>query len=241
MEKSVYLRQINYQKTHWWFEGRRRLIYSLLRKFLRSSKKLKILDFGCGSGTNINVLKKIGKVEAFEKDKTTREYLSYKYKNFSNVKIIKKIKSNNLYDVILAADVIEHIKNDKKIIFFLKSKLKKNGVILITVPAYNFLFSKKDIILKHYRRYSYTNFKKLIEKDFEIIKISFYNFFLFLPISIITIIFKLLRYDYIEKVEKTPFFLINKILLTILNFENILLKFTNFPFGVSLLFIGKKK
>lgn len=241
MEKSVYIRQINYQKTHWWFEGRRNLIHSLFKKFLKNNNNLKILDFGCGSGTNINILKKIGKVDAYEKDKKTRDYLSLKYKNISNVKVIKKIKPNVLYDVILAADVIEHIKNDKKTIIFLKNKLKKKGTILITVPAYNFLFSKKDIILKHYRRYSFTSFRKLIQKKFEIQKISFYNFFLFLPISIITIIFKLIKYDYIDKVEKTPHFLINKILIAILNFENFLLKFIDFPFGVSILFVGKKK
>ena len=241
MEKSVYIRQINYQKTHWWFEGRRNLIHSLFKKFLKNNNNLKILDFGCGSGTNINILKKIGKIDAYEKDKKTRDYLSLKYKNISNVKVIKKIKPNVLYDVILAADVIEHIKNDKKTIIFLKNKLKKKGTILITVPAYNFLFSKKDIILKHYRRYSFTSFRKLIQKKFEIQKISFYNFFLFLPISIITIIFKLIKYDYIDKVEKTPHYLINKILITILNFENFLLKFIDFPFGVSILFVGKKK
>ena len=72
------------------------------------------------------------------------------------------------YDLILLADVLEHIKDDKRIVKKLNKNLKKNGFILITVPSYKILFSKKDLILGHYRRYSKTeilnlfrNFKKV--------------------------------------------------------------------------------
>jgi 2-polyprenyl-3-methyl-5-hydroxy-6-metoxy-1,4-benzoquinol methylase len=53
----------------------------------------------------------------------------------------------NFYDIILLADVIEHVKKPKILINNLKKFLKKDGQIIITVPAYQFLFSKKDKVL----------------------------------------------------------------------------------------------
>ena len=81
--------------------------------------------------------------------------------------------------MILAADVIEHIKNDKQIVKSLNKILKKNGLIVVTVPAYQFLFSKKDQALKHFRRYNLNGLKKLFNSDFKTLKISYYNSLLF--------------------------------------------------------------
>ena len=241
MQKSVYLRHIKNQKTHWWFHGRRNLIFSLIKRFVYKKKKLRILDFGCGSGTNIKALLNFGEVHAYEKDKNTNQYLLSKYKNIKKVKILKKIKQNYLYDCIVLADVLEHIKDDKKILITLRKKLKKKGIILLTVPAYNFLFSKKDEVLKHFRRYEYSIFKKLLMKNFKVLKISFFNTILFLPIAIITIFFKFLKFDYINEVEETPNFFINKILYLILRVETLLLKYIDFPFGMSIILVGEKK
>ena len=134
-----------------------------------------------------------------------------------------------------------HIKDDKKILITLRKKLKKKGIILLTVPAYNFLFSKKDEVLKHFRRYEYSIFKKLLMKNFKVLKISFFNTILFLPIAIITIFFKFLKFDYINEVEETPNFFINKILYLILRVETLLLKYIDFPFGMSIILVGEKK
>ena len=86
-----------------------------------------------------------------------KSFLKNKFKKTKNVRIINKIK--NQYDLVLAADVVEHIKNDKQIIKNFYDFLKKDGHILITVPAFNFLFSNKDIALKHFRRYRKSNIK----------------------------------------------------------------------------------
>ena len=103
--------------------------------------------------------------------------------------------------MIVLADVLEHIKKDKKKINYLKKKLKKNGKILITVPAYKILFTKKDIILGHYRRYTINEIRNIF-KRFKILKLSYFNFFLFLPISISLIFYKILKSDFIDSVEK---------------------------------------
>ena len=140
----------------------------------------------------------------------------------------------------LVADVVEHIKNDKKIINLFHKRLKNSGFLVLTVPAFNFLYSKKDIDLKHYRRYSLTEIKKLIPDELKSIKLSYYNFFLFFPIVISIIFFKLFNIQFIDTVEKTPNIIINKLLYYIFNLEKFFLKFINFPFGVSLILFAKK-
>ena len=240
MEKKVYERHIKNQKTHWWFSVRRELISKFIKRYSKN-KKLKILDYGCGSGTNIKALTKFGDVYCYEKDKRTLDYLSSEYKEDKKVTIIKNLKRQIKYDLIILADVLEHIKEDSNALKTLKKFLKPQGQILITVPAYNFLFSKKDEVLKHFRRYGYNEIKNLISKNFKILRITFFNTLLFFPIALITFIFKIFRVDYIEDVENTPNKLINNLLYYIFSIELFFLKYIDFPFGVSIIIVGEKK
>lgn len=119
--------------------------------------------------------------------------------------------------------------------------LNKNGQILITVPAFDFLFSNMDKVLLHYRRYTKNNIKKIILKYFNITKLSYYNFFLFIPIVISIICLKIFRVSFIDYVEKKPNIILNSILFQIFHSEKFLLNFLNFPFGISLIALAKKK
>ena len=118
MEKSIYLKQIDNESKHWWFKARREILNKQIKKY-STKKKMSILDFGSGSGANIYMLSKYGEVDVYEKDHKTSNFLKKKF-NRNGIKIIKKCFSKKKYDLILAADVIEHIKNDKKIINKLK-------------------------------------------------------------------------------------------------------------------------
>jgi len=240
MEKEVYLRHIENKNKHWWFKARREILNFQIKKY-KYKNKMNVLDFGAGSGTNIGMLSYFGKVDVYEKDAKTSRFLKKRYQN-KKINIINKPFSRiQKYDLILAADVIEHIKDDKKIINDLNKILKKNGLLIITVPAYNFLFSKKDESLKHFRRYNHVNLERLFDKSFLKIKMSYYNFFLFLPISILIIFFKIINYQFINDVEKKPITSINFIFYSIFRFEKFILKWVNFPFGLSILSIFKKR
>ena len=167
------------------------------------------------------------------------KYLKKKYKNKKKFKVLNHI-NNNKFDLIILADVLEHLKNDKKELLKLKKCLNKKGLILITVPAYKFLFSKKDEILGHYRRYNKEEIKKLF-KNFNPIKLTYFNFLLFIPISISIIILKILRINFIDEVEKMPNRIINKLLFIIFILEKKIIKNFNLPFGISLLGLFEKK
>ena len=235
MNKKTFLRQIKNQKEHWWFQARKKIIDQIISNNI-SKKNNNILDFGSGSGVNLDILKKYGSVDVHEKNKFARSILK-KDKNvktiFSNLKLKK-----NYYDIILLADVIEHIEKPKILIKNLKKFLKKDGQLLITVPAYQFLFSKKDEVLGHYRRYNMNTLKKEL-KEFKIVNISYFITFLSLPIIILTIINKIFKRDYISKVETTPNYILNKILYIIFKSEKFFLRYFNFSFGISIYILVK--
>ena len=245
MEPKVYLRHIENEGAHWWFKARRAIIYSIIKNNINfESKKINILDYGAGSGTNIGMLNKFGYVHVYEKDEKTSRFLKEKFKKYENIKIIQKPNNNNnkeFFDLILIADVIEHVEDDMAILQYLSELLNKNGQILITVPAFDFLFSNKDKVLRHYRRYNKKNIKKIISKYFNIIKLSYYNFFLFIPLAIYIICSKIFRVNFIDFVEKKPNIILNSILFQIFHSEKFLLNFLNFPFGLSLIVLAKKK
>lgn len=235
MKNETFLRQIANQKKHWWFQARKKIIFKIIRE-IKLKRNLKILDFGAGSGVNTEMLSVFGKVDVFEKNKTALNFLR------KNIKINKSFSNltmkENHYDFILLADVIEHIKKPKNTLKFLKKILKKNGYILITVPAYQFLFSKKDETLGHFRRYDKKSLLKEID-NYKLEKISYFNTLLFPLISLVTLWNKFFKVDYIKDVEKTPNFIVNKFLYIIFSIESYLLKIFNFPFGISIYMLLK--
>jgi len=237
MKPEVYRRHIENFSNHWGFRARKNIIEESIKNFIKK-KKLKILDFGSGSGVNIKMLSSFGTVTIYEPENNTFGYLKRKYKNSKSVKFAK-ILGNKKFDLIVAADVIEHIKNDKQIVTKLSKNLNKNGFVLATVPAFNFLFSKKDLDLHHYRRYSIKEFKNLFKK-FDIIKLSYFNFILFLPIAITILILKLVKINFIEEVENKPLNLFNNLFYLLFNLEKKILKYFDLPFGISIIGIFKK-
>ncbi len=237
MKKEVYKRHIENFDNHWWFQGRKHVIKKVIEKSFKK-RKIKILDFGAGSGVNLSMLSRFGSVSIYEPHKKTQKFLEKKYSS-KKFNILTKL-NNNKYDLILLADVLEHIKKDKDQIKKLSNSLKKEGKIFITVPAFNCLFTKKDIVLGHYRRYNISQLKKIF-KNFKINKLSYFNFFLFLPISISLILLKFLKTDFIDSVEKKPNIVLNKILYLIFKLESNLINIFNFPIGVSILGVFQKK
>jgi 2-polyprenyl-3-methyl-5-hydroxy-6-metoxy-1,4-benzoquinol methylase len=236
LNNKTFLRHIKNQQNHWWFQSRKKILHQIisginLKRFIYS------LDFGSGSGVNIDMLQKYGNVDIHEKNKVAR--LNIK-KNYNIKKIYKSLNfKKGYYDLILIADVLEHVEKPEKLLIILKKSLKKNGHILITVPAYQFLFSNKDITLKHYRRYELKTLKKIIS-NFKIIKISYSNTLLFIPLAILILINKTLKRDFINDAETTTHFIINKLLYYIFSCESFLLRFFKFPFGMSIYTLVKK-
>lgn len=135
--------------------------FSLFEKYLSGS----LAEVGPGNCIHIKkYIKKASKITLFEP--STNFYSRLKKIKSPKVKLIKNYfnsKKNN-FDAIICLDVIEHIKDDKREVKKLINSLRKGGKLIIIVPAFNFLYSKFDQDIGHFRRYSKRNIKFLFKK-----------------------------------------------------------------------------
>ncbi|MCK4816349.1 class I SAM-dependent methyltransferase [bacterium] len=180
MLREGYAVTAEFEENHWWFRSRRDLIFEQVKKAVvdieHQGKKLNILDYGCGTGYNLRLLAKFGTV-------TGADINTVAIKEFSKVGNYRYIDlSNNLtpyygmYDLIVALDVIEHIDYDVQALKDIWKLLRINGELIITVPAYEWLWSGEDIISQHKRRYTKSSLRAAIrDAGYEEIFLSYFN------------------------------------------------------------------
>lgn len=137
----------------------RRYQFSLIKEYICGQ----VAEVGPGNGINLKFYKSLAKkIYLFEPSQMFIKKLK-KNKN-KKIKIINTVftKSKNKYNTIIYLDVLEHIKNDSKEIMNAYNSLKKNGYLIINVPAFQHLYSKFDEDLLHFKRYSKKDFKKIL-------------------------------------------------------------------------------
>lgn len=144
-----------------------------------------VLEVGAGIGSNTDLLlrghhKQYKRWLCLEPDKKLAADLSFFFKNnlhTSSCEIIngtiKNLTQHDLFDTILYIDVLEHIKNDRIELEYAKKHLKPEGVLIILVPAHQWLYSNFDKSIGHYRRYNKKMLKKLIPDDLEVLKTEY--------------------------------------------------------------------
>jgi len=239
--KENYCIDIRIENTHWWFSVRRQILNNLISN-LNFSKKEWALDVGCGVGSNLKVLKSkemnvIGLDKSFNALSAIIQMIKLPLINGDLYRLPFK---TNSFRLVIAMDILEHLENDEIGIEEIYRVLKNGGVLILTVPAFNFLWGLQDEITGHKRRYLRKEIsKKLVSKNFYILKSSYFNFFLFFPILLTRRLIYILKLK-IESENKINFCLLNLILKIIFSIEAYWLRFSSFPFGVSILFIAKK-
>jgi len=241
MDKEIYTQMSRHEDKHWWFAGRRKIIKSILDRFYEKTAFNKILEVGCGTGGNLALLSKYGTLVAIELDDEALEVSAKR-----NICPIHKgslpdqLQLTDKFDLICMLDVLEHIEDDLQSLHNIASRLNDNGMLLITVPAYNFLWSAHDEMHHHKRRYTRKQLKELILKNGLTIKYStYFNTLLFPIVYSVRLVGKL-----INKIQppdvNTPSPVINWILQHFFQLEIPLLNMTTLPFGVSILVIAEK-
>ena len=130
---------------------------------IKDKIKKKILEVGPGNCVFLDRYCKISKeIFLFEPSENFRIKLSSKIENFKEVKLIKEY-DNSTYDTIIYLDVVEHIEDDQNEILSAYNRLNKDGYLIINVPAFQFLYTDYDKKIGHYRRYSKSSFKRLLQ------------------------------------------------------------------------------
>jgi SAM-dependent methyltransferase len=245
MSPEAYVQMHQIESLHWWFVGRRAICSDLISSFAVSSH-LKILEVGCGTGGNLQMLSYHGEVSAFEMDEQALKFAINK-SNKSDIRLGScpdSIPFNiERFDLICMFDVLEHIADDLESLKKLKGLLKPSGLIIITVPAYDWLYGPHDTFLHHKRRYTKSSLKNQTNlAGLQEIKMTYFNSFLFPLILLIRFGEKLFmpKIGTIPIGSEVPAKLINRILGILFSLERYLIRSSiYFLFGASILGVFK--
>lgn len=218
----------------WWYAGREAAISRALKPFV-TGKQGKVLDFGAGPGAMQHFLENFGSVFAYEKDKdaaakaATRGYEAVFTEEPENLE-------RAFYTLIGAFDVLEHIEDDAAAANMLLDLLAPGGILVVSVPAYNFLWSHHDVINHHFRRYTRKSITSLLRKaGFSVRYCTYWNFLLF-PLAVIVRLF--------NKTGEGAFNLpraIDRLLTGLLRAESLIVPGLSFPCGSGLVVIAQKQ
>jgi 2-polyprenyl-3-methyl-5-hydroxy-6-metoxy-1,4-benzoquinol methylase len=235
-------RMAEFEENYWWFIGRKKIIGTIIEKHVKLKQNLRILDAGCGSGNTTLELKKFGNVYGIDFSFSALRYA----KNRGINKVVQSSSYDlpflsNTFDVITILDVLEHIEDDSRVLKELKRILKQDGIILITVPAFQFLWSDHDTALSHFRRYNHKNLHKIVtQSGLTSTRLTYFISCLFPILALYRILstFKKKKLNPKPTLIQLPS-IVNNILKQMLYFENKILQAINMPFGLSLFCVAK--
>jgi len=136
MDREYYKEYYDLERNHWWFKVRASIIMDHLKKIIPSHINLKILNNGAATGASSMMLKSIGEVTSVEYDKETADLTSKKLGiPIISASITDLPFKNELFDLVCAFDVIEHVEDDISAVNELKRVCKPGGIVCLTVSG----------------------------------------------------------------------------------------------------------
>ena len=156
MERIVYDRMAELDELHWWYRARRDVLRELIKRRIRLPADARILEVGCGTGHNFQMLRGFGRLDAVELDGAARAIASRRLGHAVMDAPLPQLTGVEMhaYDLIAMLDVLEHLDEDRAALVSLAARLKPGGRILITVPAHPWMWSAHDEVNHHKRRYT---------------------------------------------------------------------------------------
>lgn len=182
MERVVYDRMAELDSQHWWYRARREILSDLIAREIKLPVDARILEIGCGTGHNIPMLERFGRVDAIEIDAAARAIASRRLGHAVSDAPLPDLPgvADRQYDLVAILDVLEHVEGDREALRSIARKLKPGGRILITVPAFPWMWSAHDVVNHHHRRYTKKTLKTVIgEAGLKLDFMSYFNSLLF--------------------------------------------------------------
>lgn len=242
MEQHVYRRMAEIDSRHWWFVARRKILDSVIRRIVRPPKDARILEVGCGTGHNLEMLGRFGTVEATELEPEARALASERLGRPVQAAALPDLSMypEASFDLVALLDVLEHVADDRSALGAIAGRLKPGGKLLVTVPANPWMWSAHDDAHHHHRRYTKPELRTVAaEQGFAIDLLSYFNSLLFPPIAAARAAGKMLGREVAD--DAVPPAPVNSILKRIFELEAPLVGTIPFPFGVSLVAVLRKR
>ncbi|GAB6157067.1 class I SAM-dependent methyltransferase [Desulfotomaculum varum] len=241
MNQVIYLNMIEKEKSHWWYKGRREIIEQVIQPYLQPA--MKILDAGCGAGGNMEYMLKYGSVVGVDIAPEMVQHCRKMGLSAFCESITALPFTDHSFDLVICLDVLEHLADERAALAELSRVVRPGGVVVISVPAFSWLWGEHDNLNNHYRRYDYGQLNKLVtEFPFSIERTTYFNFLL-LPMVWAVRQFKNILPDCLNKKTDLDWGSgrFNRLFYRVLKIEQIILGFGNLPVGVSQLLVARKK
>jgi SAM-dependent methyltransferase len=243
--RSVHQVFYDVENRHWWFVARRRVILTLLKKVLERGtprQDYSVCDLGTGCGATLAEL--------------SRRYRAVGMDISAEAVELGRCRGNTVFlgalpdllpfradsfDAVLALDVIEHVDDDRAAVTGIRRILKPGGVLLTTVPAYPWLWTKRDDYHQHKRRYVVNGYLRLLRSaGFGVERLSYFNSALF-PLAVVERLTKrMLGRDRAEPDVAIPPEPFNALMRGVFQSEAFLLPHCRLPCGLSIIAVARR-
>ena len=244
MQQHTYAIMDRVEDKHWWFVGRRAILESFMRgivaKIGARPSAIRILDVGCGTGANLEMLSQFGEAEGVDVSDDALEFCRGKGLNVQKGLAEKLPYEDGAFDVTTALDVVEHLDDDLAGLTEMFRVTKNGGYSLIFVPAFMWLWGLQDDISHHRIRYTKSQIIERLEKaGYSIERATYANWTFFAPILAGRTLMKLTGIKP-ESENNVNVSALNGVFGRLFSSEKFWLKNFDFPFGVSIVVVAKK-
>jgi SAM-dependent methyltransferase len=222
------------EEGHWWFRGKRLLLEALLARAGVTSGRM--LDVGCGTGGILRALAGRGRVVGIDYAEIGLRYCRTKgLRDVLRASALALPFRDGAFDLCVLMDVLEHVDDEARLLGEVRRVLRPGGAAIVSVPAFQALWSPHDEVLEHRRRYRRKELvARVRESGLEVGWASYTNFFVFPP----ALAWRTLRrWTGVAPERRTDFFhlppAVNSAIVGAYRAEAALIRRLPLPFGVS--------
>jgi SAM-dependent methyltransferase len=180
VQSSEVQRLAHFEEWYWWHRARQAIVSRLLRRFAPPAGGM-MLDVGCGSGATSLALREFGRIVGVELGAEGARAARSRGLEVTQMDAGRLGVADGSCSTVVALDVLEHLDDDGAAALELRRVLQPDGVLLVTVPAYRWLWSSHDVALGHRRRYRRTDMERLLRSAGFEIELCSYVMLLALP------------------------------------------------------------
>jgi SAM-dependent methyltransferase len=188
VDQTLMKAMLDLDDHHWWYRGRRRIIHTELDRLVLAPGA-RVLDAGCGSGRTMTDLTAYGEVQGIELDPNAAEVARGRGAGEVRIGRLEELPWDaGTFDLITCLDVIEHTADDRLTLRELRRVCKPGGWLLVTVPAYQALWSQHDEANHHFRRYKRATLSAAArDTGWRVRRMTSFNSLLFAPAAAVRI------------------------------------------------------
>jgi ubiquinone/menaquinone biosynthesis C-methylase UbiE len=245
VEEAEYHKMFAYEDAHWWFRGKRAVVAGLLERFADVRSSPMSLDVGCGTGANLAMLAGYGPSYGVDSHPVALALCRRR-----GCTAVVRGEAQRLpyrdarFDIVTLLDVLYH-REVRDVGASLREAwrvCKPGGVVLITDAAFELLRGAHDVAYHGARRFRRGELVRAVETaGFQVVKASYGNALLFPALAVVRLVDRVRHRDAAGRSSLgPPPPVANRLLELIYRVEARLLRYVSWPFGLSVIVVGRK-